>query len=320
MTSSILPPRRVFAPCSPMTHARASTTFDLPDPFGPTMHVTPGSNAKVVGCANDLNPLSVTLFRCMDAPLRPGSVTAIRYPTRPRCRAGGPGDGCRDTPAAPNRRNRLTRGLEDRASVTLRVQKSKGGPHDDAITRPESPRQRRAVTSFAPGTDSFGAFLTPALNRLLTSAGEDSAHSGRSARAARSPRARAHPRVRPRRAAARHSLPRPLVRRPSTRSRRIHHPSVRKENHHERHLLAPQRPSGHAPIRQRLTQPRSAHVSLIDPHRPPPRAATADLEHQNAAAQRTIAKTHSRHHRAESGTRLSRARLHRARLSCAPRP
>ena len=27
--------------------------------------------ANVVGCANDLNPLSVTLFRCMDAPLAP---------------------------------------------------------------------------------------------------------------------------------------------------------------------------------------------------------------------------------------------------------
>ena len=28
------------------------------------------TSAKVVGCANDLNPLSVTLFRCMDEPLR----------------------------------------------------------------------------------------------------------------------------------------------------------------------------------------------------------------------------------------------------------
>ncbi|KAF0257351.1 hypothetical protein DOU02_13915 [Clavibacter michiganensis subsp. michiganensis] len=64
MTSSILPPRRVFAPCSPMTQARASTTFDLPDPFGPTTQVTPVSNWNVVGCANDLNPLRVRLFRC----------------------------------------------------------------------------------------------------------------------------------------------------------------------------------------------------------------------------------------------------------------
>ena len=30
MTSSILPPRSVLAPCSPMTQASASTTFDLP--------------------------------------------------------------------------------------------------------------------------------------------------------------------------------------------------------------------------------------------------------------------------------------------------
>ncbi len=67
MTSSILPPRRVFAPCSPITQASASTTLDLPDPFGPTMHVTPGSKAKVVGCAKDLNPLRVRLFRCMGA-------------------------------------------------------------------------------------------------------------------------------------------------------------------------------------------------------------------------------------------------------------
>ena len=49
MTSSILPPRSVLAPCSPMTQASASTTFDLPDPLGPTMQVTPGSNAKEVG-------------------------------------------------------------------------------------------------------------------------------------------------------------------------------------------------------------------------------------------------------------------------------
>ncbi|OUD93435.1 hypothetical protein CMMCAS03_05205 [Clavibacter michiganensis subsp. michiganensis] len=47
-----------------MTQARASTTFDLPDPFGPTTQVTPVSNWNVVGCANDLNPLRVRLFRC----------------------------------------------------------------------------------------------------------------------------------------------------------------------------------------------------------------------------------------------------------------
>ena len=35
MTSSILPPRSALAPCSPSTQAIASTTLDLPDPFGP---------------------------------------------------------------------------------------------------------------------------------------------------------------------------------------------------------------------------------------------------------------------------------------------
>jgi len=49
ITSSIVPPRSVFAPCSPITQASPSTTLLLPDPFGPTTHVTPVSNAKVVG-------------------------------------------------------------------------------------------------------------------------------------------------------------------------------------------------------------------------------------------------------------------------------
>ena len=64
ITSSILPPRRVLAPCSPMTQASASTTLDLPEPLGPTTAVTPGSNSKVVAEANDLNPRTVRLFRC----------------------------------------------------------------------------------------------------------------------------------------------------------------------------------------------------------------------------------------------------------------
>ena len=64
MTSSIFPPRRDLAPCSPMTHARASTTLDLPDPFGPTTAVTPGSMWNVVADAKDLKPRTVRVFRC----------------------------------------------------------------------------------------------------------------------------------------------------------------------------------------------------------------------------------------------------------------
>ena len=68
MTSSILPPRSDLAPCSPITQASASTTLDLPEPFGPTMQVMPGSSCSVVEEAKDLNPFRVRLFRYNGAP------------------------------------------------------------------------------------------------------------------------------------------------------------------------------------------------------------------------------------------------------------
>src|SRR4051794_38402479 len=71
MTSSILPPRSDLAPCSPITHASASTTLDLPDPLGPTTAVMPGSKWNVVADAKDLNPLRVRLFRCTRGTPRP---------------------------------------------------------------------------------------------------------------------------------------------------------------------------------------------------------------------------------------------------------
>src|SRR3954452_12895738 len=63
VTSSLFPPRRDFAPCSPITQASASTTLDLPEPLGPTMQVMPGSSWSVVAEANDLKPRSVKLLR-----------------------------------------------------------------------------------------------------------------------------------------------------------------------------------------------------------------------------------------------------------------
>ncbi len=54
---------QVLAPCSPITHASASTTLDLPDPLGPTTAVMPGSKRRVVGEAKDLKPFSVRLLR-----------------------------------------------------------------------------------------------------------------------------------------------------------------------------------------------------------------------------------------------------------------
>ena len=95
-TSSILPPRRVFTPCSPMTQENASTTLDLPDPLGPTMQVMPGSKRSVVADANDLNPRRVRVFRytCrLPSPLWARSSLSALYragPTRPGIR-GFPG-------------------------------------------------------------------------------------------------------------------------------------------------------------------------------------------------------------------------------------
>src|SRR6266511_2877371 len=69
----------------------ASTTLDLPDPFGPTTTVTPGSNSSVVGSAKDLNPFSVRAFRSMGSPDYGSGVgrsgTAHRLPVDSRLAA-----------------------------------------------------------------------------------------------------------------------------------------------------------------------------------------------------------------------------------------
>src|SRR4051794_41921136 len=72
----------------------ASTTFDLPDPFGPTTTVTPGSNWSVVGSANDLKPLRVSDFKNTAGPtlVAPTQQPPEPFP-RPRqrpslCRSG----------------------------------------------------------------------------------------------------------------------------------------------------------------------------------------------------------------------------------------
>src|SRR6201992_1833597 len=76
-TSSILPPRSDLAPCSPMTQDRASTTLDLPEPFGPTTQVMPGSRRSVVAEAKDLKPRRVRDFR-YTCPLLPRNDPAER--------------------------------------------------------------------------------------------------------------------------------------------------------------------------------------------------------------------------------------------------
>src|SRR5882672_9355489 len=56
MTSAIVLPRRARAWPEPRTHLTASTMLVLPEPFGPTIAVTPPSNRISVGRAKVLKP------------------------------------------------------------------------------------------------------------------------------------------------------------------------------------------------------------------------------------------------------------------------
>ena len=56
ITSAICPPRRARGPCSPSAQLIASTRFDLPEPLGPTITLTPGMNSSTVLSAKDLKP------------------------------------------------------------------------------------------------------------------------------------------------------------------------------------------------------------------------------------------------------------------------
>jgi hypothetical protein len=58
ITSDIDPPRTFLAEWVPSTQASASTTFDFPEPLGPTMTVMPGPTSTLVVSAKDLKPLS----------------------------------------------------------------------------------------------------------------------------------------------------------------------------------------------------------------------------------------------------------------------
>jgi hypothetical protein len=57
-------PRTASGLCSPNAQRTASVMFDLPQPLGPTMTLTPGENSRRVRSGNDLNPLMVIELRC----------------------------------------------------------------------------------------------------------------------------------------------------------------------------------------------------------------------------------------------------------------
>jgi hypothetical protein len=63
MQSAIRSARNDLWLCSPSTQEIASTTFDFPHPFGPTMQVVPVPlNVTTVRSQNDLNP-TISTFR-----------------------------------------------------------------------------------------------------------------------------------------------------------------------------------------------------------------------------------------------------------------
>ena len=56
ITSSMPSPRMALAELAPITQRSASSRFDLPQPFGPTTPVSPGSMRNSVGSTKDLKP------------------------------------------------------------------------------------------------------------------------------------------------------------------------------------------------------------------------------------------------------------------------
>src|SRR5207344_2481217 len=111
ITSSILPPRSRRADCSPSTHRTASDTFDLPQPLGPTMAVTPDSKVNSTVSANDLKPESSSFVSFIA-----GSCAGKERSGR---RRAGPADD----------EGRHAKGPTGRIGLLARTER----PHDDTI-------------------------------------------------------------------------------------------------------------------------------------------------------------------------------------------
>ena len=56
ITSCIEAPRIAPGLCSPSAHSTASVMLLLPDPFGPTITLTPGENSRLTRSGKLLNP------------------------------------------------------------------------------------------------------------------------------------------------------------------------------------------------------------------------------------------------------------------------
>ena len=70
ITSSMPEARIALYELSPITQRSASTRLDLPQPFGPTTPVRPGSRYSSVESEKDLNPWSLRRENFIDMDLR----------------------------------------------------------------------------------------------------------------------------------------------------------------------------------------------------------------------------------------------------------
>src|SRR5450432_2690311 len=66
ITSSMPPARMGLAELAPITQRSASSRFDLPQPFGPTTPVTPGSIRNSVVSTKDLKPVRRSRWNCTE--------------------------------------------------------------------------------------------------------------------------------------------------------------------------------------------------------------------------------------------------------------
>src|SRR3954454_4009297 len=81
ITSSMAEARIDLNEFSPMTQRIASTRFDLPQPFGPTMPVSPGSQKQPVGSTKLFKPMRRSFSNFIFGPERPreGDAESLKW-------------------------------------------------------------------------------------------------------------------------------------------------------------------------------------------------------------------------------------------------
>src|SRR5262249_15741417 len=139
MTPSMSAARSDLCEVSPIAQRSASTRFDLPQPFGPTTPVSPGSIRKSVGSTKDLKPSRRSRVSFIKTPFQ-----TVRAHPDGIVQGSGPGGGSsgegRDA-ASTGRMNRRTR-FRNRRKTLSRL--SWGWPTPTAGSSPKDPRSTPA--------------------------------------------------------------------------------------------------------------------------------------------------------------------------------